>query len=433
MSRKNTMKGVTLSKEEEEPEEYRPVAGLIAATATTAEALSKESDATASVPVSASVLRVILEKIDMLTAGLLALQTQPPPTQPQTTQPQTIQSQPTQTQPTQTQPTQTTAATSTDVTNDHPITTPTSAITNTPIMTATPMLPPTWPTQPSTHKFLNKFLPGKISTKFVETSVDQLEAWLTINDITNDEEKFAILKLSMEPETYRQVAAVIQNPPLTNKFTALKNHIIKTFTQSEASRIKSLLHTIELGNRRPSQLLAEMSALYNGPKDRIFVELFVSRLPSTVRGILMGMQSPHAGAETPVDTLAQWADAITDQLDKGERLSAIHSPPGPPRLDEIMVGLTDSINAFNENARSRARQNNKPTGPRKPQQQKQHAYTPRPTKGPDNWDDEPPAPQPERRRDDSIARHPMCWYHRTFGHDAISCRTPCNHSSQLKN
>lgn len=208
----------------------------------------------------------------------------------------------------------------TDIANDHPIATATIVSSNTPTIANTPPVP-------NAPKFLNKFLPGKISPKFVETSVDQLESWLTINNITDDDEKFAILKLSMEPETYFQVGAIIQNPPPTNKFAALKNHIIKTFTQSEASRIKSLLNTIELKNRRPSQLLAEMSALYKGPKYRIFVELFVSRLPSTVRGILMGMQSPNTGIEAPIETLAQWADVITEQLDKGDRFNAPRYSP----------------------------------------------------------------------------------------------------------
>lgn len=410
------MKGVTLSKEEEEPKAPQQIEGMIATTAALPanDPITTVHEPLDTVPVSASVLKLMLEKIDSLTAGLLAVQNQPRQAQ-----------------------TSTNTQTNADVTHDHPMPSTSSMENHAPASyTATHATPePTLPVMSApttTPKFLNRFVPGKISSKFVETSVDQLESWFTINNITDDEEKFAILKLSMEPETYLQVAAIIQNPPPTNKFDALKNHIIKTFTQSEASRIKSLLNTIELGNRRPSQLLAEMSALYKGPKDRIFVELFTSRLPSTVRGILMGMQSPNAGVETPIETLAQWADAITEQLDKGEKISSIQGPTSEPNIGELLLGLTNSINAFNERAHNQPRHPNKPPTPR-PNQRKNLTSAQRESRKPNNWNNGPPAKQPERRRDESVERHETCWYHRTFGQDAVSCRTPCAQAIQPKN
>lgn len=57
---------------------------------------------------------------------------------------------------------------------------------------------------------------------------------------------------------------------------------MKAFTETKAARIKALLGGIQLGNRRPTQLLSEMSNLYEGPKDKLFHYLFISRLPSTV-------------------------------------------------------------------------------------------------------------------------------------------------------
>lgn len=406
-TRQTSLLGVSSSKEGEEPKPHYPIEGLIAATSThgPTENASEGEKTTETVTISSTILKTLLEKVDLLTAGLLALQKRPEQMHSDT---QTV-------------------PLPTDIANDHPITTATFVSPNTPTI-----INASAPSVPTTPKFLNKFLPGKISPKFVETSVDQLESWLTINKITDDDEIFAILKLSMEPETYLQVGAIIQNPPPTNKFAALKNHIIKTFTQSEASRIKSLLNTIELGNRRPSQLLAEMSALYKGPKDRIFVELFVSRLPSTVRGILMGMQSPNTGMEPPIETLAQWADAITEQLDKGEKMASIQCPTVPPKFEELIMGLTNSVNAFNDRALKQPRQQTKPPLQHR-DQRKTLSTTPRRAQQPTKWDDRPPARQPDRRRDESVARNENCWYHRIFGNDATSCRAPCNFISQQKN
>lgn len=285
------------------------------------------------------------------------------------------------------------------------------------------------PTQtPITHlspSLFNKFYPAKITPRFVEQAIDQLEAWFNISNIHNDNERYQILKLSIEPETYQQVASLINNPPETNKYHTLKNAIIKTFTDSEAKRIKSLLNDVELGDRRPSQLLSEMSTLYKGPRDRIFSELFISRLPSTVRGILMGMKPTNTELEPPLETIAQWADSILEQLDKKERINDVHPSHNTGKLENMLDGLTESINAFHKRNNYQTpfsqKFNNNRSRP-----QTQRGTTPNMATHNENSEQANIAPQGNRpRRDDSIEKHTMCWYHRTFGRDARSCRTPC--------
>jgi hypothetical protein len=61
----------------------------------------------------------------------------------------------------------------------------------------------------SRHNMFAKFQPSKISPRFVEQSLDQLESWFTINGVTDDNEKFLLLKLSIEPETYQKMATTI--------------------------------------------------------------------------------------------------------------------------------------------------------------------------------------------------------------------------------
>lgn len=77
----------------------------------------------------------------------------------------------------------------------------------------------------------------------------------------------------------------------------------------------------------------------------------------------MGMQSPNTGIETPIETLAQWADAITEQLDKGERISSIQSPTGMHEIPRLLLGLTNSINVFNDRAHNQPRLPTKPPAP----------------------------------------------------------------------
>lgn len=289
--------------------------------------------------------------------------------------------------------------------------------------------------QQPNYKMYSRFLPSKISPRFVEQSMDQLESWLSINGIHDDTEKFWLLKLSLEPETYQMVSAHINNPPHANKFVALKSAILKTHTDSETKRIKSLLNDMALGDRRPTQLLAEMSNLYRGPRDRIFSEIFISRLPSTVRGILMGMQSN--GTDMPLETMAQWADSIMEQIDTKNTINHITQTEQPRILEEAIYTLNDTINGLKQQENRLNNQNyyQPPAQPRgRPQYQKQN-QRPQPqtpirhnnpeTQTTENSQEKNTRILTERRRDFSIERHDTCFYHRAYGRDSHTCRPPC--------
>jgi hypothetical protein len=204
--------------------------------------------------------------------------------------------------------------------------------------------------QEPNYRVYSKFLPSKISPRFVEQSIDQLEGWFEMNQIRSENEKFWLLKMSLEPETYQQVTGFIHNPPESGKYQALKKAIIKTHTDSETKRIKSLLNDMVLGERRPTQLLAEMSNLYRGPRDRIFAEIFVSRLPPTVRGILSGMQTN--APETSLETLAQWADAIMEQTESTKTITQINEVEKTERIERALSQLANRVDRIQSGARN---------------------------------------------------------------------------------
>lgn len=181
---------------------------------------------------------------------------------------------------------------------------------------------------------LARVTPSKITSKHTEHSFHQLESWMTLNGYTTDEEKFNALKVFIEPETYEVVAPMIYNPPTVNKYNTLKAAIIKAFTDSETKNIHKLLSGLQLGDRRPSQLLVEMCKLYKGPKDKIFRELFLARLPPNVRGILVAAPSQPGVSPMSMENLAQWADNIMEQTSSAFTISAI-SPSGPSQLSQL--------------------------------------------------------------------------------------------------
>lgn len=192
----------------------------------------------------------------------------------------------------------------------------------------------------------SKFAPAKISPKFAEQGIDQLESWMDINSIRDDHEKFLLLKMSIEPETYREVATALSNPHPGREYENLKSSILKAFTDSEAKRVQALLGGIQLGNRRPTQLLAEMCSLYKGPKDTIFEELFLSRLPPTVRGILVSMKQPGDHKQS-IELIAQNADSIIEQTSgPSSTVNAISSETAMTSMQKSLNEMSTKISAI---------------------------------------------------------------------------------------
>lgn len=177
---------------------------------------------------------------------------------------------------------------------------------------------------------------------------------MDLYDINEDQDRFLLLKMSIEPETYRAVATALATPHPGRNYINLKTAIIKAFTDSEAMQIKSLLSGLQLGNRRPTQLLSEMCALYKGPKEKFFEELFLSRLPGNVRGILVSMRSQEE-AQNPIEIIAQWADAITEQLNVPPIINNITEDTNAQSFKQKLDSLYEKIDAFTNQNNARMR------------------------------------------------------------------------------
>lgn len=183
----------------------------------------------------------------------------------------------------------------------------------------------------------------KICARNAEQSIEKLEGWLAINNVVDDERRFTTLKMQLDSAIYTQVAYIIRHPPATNKYNALKSAVIKVFTDSEIKKTQDLISGLALGDKKPSMLLAEMRELHRGPiDDRLFKELWLSRLPTQVKGILMGttiQQHPFA-APMPLEKMAEAADLIMEYTNRdsspASNIHAISTNPCNDVLKELL-------------------------------------------------------------------------------------------------
>ncbi|XP_035228620.1 uncharacterized protein LOC118200760 [Stegodyphus dumicola] len=226
----------------------------------------------------------------------------------------------------------------------------------------------------------------------------QLEAQFDIAGITVDSTKFNHVISAIESDILNSVCDIVLHPPVTGKYDTLKTRLIELHSESEESKIRTLLQGLELGHQRPSQLLCRMRNLagetIGGP---LLKSLWISRLPQNTQSIL-------AALSDDLPKLAVVADKITDLTTLPHINSAATASTSP--IEQQVAKLTKQVNELSlalKNSRERSYE--------------RRDYSKR-----------------NSRRNRSSGRYRqykelcnnICFYHTNFGSKARKCVSPCN-------
>jgi hypothetical protein len=79
-----------------------------------------------------------------------------------------------------------------------------------------------------------------------------LETQLDAAEVTSDKVRFATLAKSLDTPLLQQVESVMTNSPVTGRYQKLKCELIRILTDSEDDRVKKLVESQEMGDRKPS-------------------------------------------------------------------------------------------------------------------------------------------------------------------------------------
>ncbi|XP_017462356.1 PREDICTED: uncharacterized protein LOC108355728 [Rhagoletis zephyria] len=121
-------------------------------------------------------------------------------------------------------------------------------------------------------------------TKQVHLWFAAIAAQFQLKRITSDTTKYQAVIARLDQDTLVIVEHIIFNPPEADKYAALKEALVNHFSISEERRLEMLLSGLELGDRRPSELLAEINRLGGKHLDSTFVRaIWLDRLPQYIQ------------------------------------------------------------------------------------------------------------------------------------------------------
>ena len=236
-----------------------------------------------------------------------------------------------------------------------------------------------------------------------EVWIGQLEVQFTAAGITTQADKFANLAGNLPGALAVEVRDIVLHPPTDRPYDILRTAILQRATPSQESRIRHLLEGLQLGDKKPSQLLRQMRALAGpsvGPNESLLRQLWLQQLPPTVQPItsmLLGklaLDEVAEAADKAIDTMRPEIQQVTQEHAQPSTSTTSDSNSISTLLLQICRGINDlttEIRTARDRSRSRTRSRSKSSSRR---------YSP---------------------------ASGFCWYHFKFGPKARKCVAPCNY------
>lgn len=246
--------------------------------------------------------------------------------------------------------------------------------------------------------------PPELDTGDVHTFFFALENWFDAANIppNHHHKRFNILKTQIPMRVLPELRHLLENVPANDRYEAAKGAIVQHFEESQRSRLHRLLSEMSLGDRKPSQLLAEMRRTANGAMtDSMLVDLWIGRLPPHV-------QSAVIAASPNVDDKMKVADAVMDSF-------ALYHRTGPYQSvaevrNEEFDRLSRQVAELSHRLEAVLRDSNRRETPRTRSRSRPH----------------------RQNQANSHTTDGLCYYHQRYGQAARNCRAPCSFDNRSR-
>ncbi|GBN92671.1 hypothetical protein AVEN_50947-1 [Araneus ventricosus] len=213
----------------------------------------------------------------------------------------------------------------------------------------------------------------------------QMESQFTLACVTSEIPKFHHIVAALQPEELEVVGDIMLNPPADEPYDALRESLCLQYADSKERRLRDLISSMQLGDRKPSRLLLEMrSKAENKISEELLKSLFLQRLPTHVQHIL-------AISNDKLDRLSEMADSIMAAATDTVAIRAVMSEEAD--LQTTLREISSRLSRLETRSRSRSRESGRRFRPRSASRE--------------------------------VGNPAHCWYHQRFKQRAQQCRRPC--------
>lgn len=247
----------------------------------------------------------------------------------------------------------------------------------------------------------------------------QIESLFQIHRIRSDDGRYHLVIGALDSEAIQEIADILASPPAIDKYVTLKTQLLARFADSADKQLHRLLTDLELGNRKPSQLLRHMRTLAgNRVSQDILRVRWLALLPPGIQRVLKILRT------TCLDELSTVADELMDGSSAPQVLavasSRAHSLPPvqvrPPatenqdiqRLGEIITSMQQTV----ANLTALFERFSPLVAYQRQSFQRQRSRS------------------RSRSRANTVQQtsRQLCYYHRRFGAAARQCQQPCSYT-----
>lgn len=222
-----------------------------------------------------------------------------------------------------------------------------------------------------------------------------------------DENKFGLVVTQLEKIDVEQISDIILAPPNTGRYEEVKQRLLSVYEESDENQLWKLLHEMDLGEQRPSQLLRRMKDLArNKIPDATLRMLWMGHLPKSTRAVL------SVNDESKLDALAIMADKMHEQTREVNSVCSCPVHPSTSQQQPATPSNNDVIRMIEALTKEVAtlKMERQPYNRRQPYRGRNRSSSP-----------------PRKRTNHN---DPICYFHSRFGHAAYRCRSPCSFHSK---
>jgi hypothetical protein len=224
--------------------------------------------------------------------------------------------------------------------------------------------------------------------------------------VTSDYTKYFHASQALDDRAANVVRDVLMKPPDQNRYATLREELIKRLARSQEEKLRQLLESEELGDRKPSEFLRHLRELAAGKaSEEILRMLWLARLPHSTQ-VALATQ-----IDSTLDNLARLADAVASLIPNPPALSQVNSRSLDELLEEKIARLGETLERKLMTA-TQSRRDTYGNGNRQYRSSDNATYRRNRSKS--------------RNRRDNTPQDGKCFFHARFGAAARKCRAPCN-------